>query len=165
MEDCKVAPSDKPMLSGLRVMKKPKRCGSWAEPKIRASLRCQRHGAGPLPNPKLRKVYEVERSTKQKLQGKDKGGEDEGSCVSCGGGRICKLCREAVQVMVPAVETGVEGIWSVVSLAKSSDALAVVPSHFSNHMFWRAQWPVQFGSISDYETMMQSTAFGCEEEL
>lgn len=157
---------DKTMVSGQHVMKKPRSQEKWAEPKrelkSRVTLRCQRRAAGL--NPKLKKVKEVEWSSKKKIQGEAKGEETKGSCVSCGGGRICKLRTEGVHIMVPAVDAGVEGIWSVVSIGKSKDSPAAVPSQFSKHIFWHAQCPGQC-CISDNVNMMQTTAFRSEEQF
>lgn len=153
MEDFKAAGSNKRIVPGRRVMKKPKRCANKATRRSRAALGCQSH-AGKLLNLELMEFNnEVECNTRKK---KLHGAEAVGSCVSCGDHGICKVCLKSLDVMVPSMEAGVEGMWNVVSSQKSWDVPSVVPSHFYKYTFWLAQWPVNLTSMIEKSNVIHT---------
>lgn len=66
--------------------------------------------------------------------------ESEGIGVHCG---EQALCLEDCAIVVPFVEEGLEGLWSLVRIDKSDNVPGILPAHLYNHMFWFADWPIQ----------------------
>lgn len=53
------------------------------------------------------------------------------------------LCLEGCDIVVPLLESSVDGMWGLVRIDKSENVPSIVSAHLYNHIFWRADWPVK----------------------